>query len=248
MAENTPRIIVEHHGPYRVVGGAPLSRKAPVTSEHGEPLTWQKTRTYNLHGNYALCRCGKSANKPFCDDAHESSGFDGTETADATDFADRAKNYQGTGIVVKDDRALCTHAGFCGSRATNVWRMTRQTEDTAVRAQVIAMVERCPSGALTYSISEGGPDVEPDLTRGIAVTPRRTSVGDWRHSHRAGRRTAFGGPEPGHPVPLRRFQDQATLRRGPHRDRLQGGVVSGGCHKKAETSVPVTWGKAKLTR
>ena len=171
MSENTPKIIVEHHGPYRVVGGVPLSRKAPVTSEHGEPLTWQKTRTYNLHGNYALCRCGKSANKPFCDDAHESSGFDGTETADATDFADRAKSYQGTGIVVKDDRALCTHAGFCGSRATNVWRMTRRTEDTAVRAQVIAMVERCPSGALTYSISQGGPDVEPDLTRGIAVTP-----------------------------------------------------------------------------
>ena len=171
MAENTPRIIVEHHGPYRVVGGVPLSRKAPVTSEHGEPLTWQKTRTYNLHGNYALCRCGKSANKPFCDDAHESSGFDGTETADATDFADRAKSYQGTGIAVKDDRALCTYAGFCGSRATNVWRMTRQTEDTAVRAQVIAMVERCPSGALTYSIIEGGPDVEPDLSKGVAVTP-----------------------------------------------------------------------------
>ena len=39
-------------------------------------------------------------------------GFDGTETADATDFADRARSYQGTGIVVKDDRALCTHAGL----------------------------------------------------------------------------------------------------------------------------------------
>jgi CDGSH-type Zn-finger protein len=171
MAENTPKIIVEHHGPYRVVGGVPLSRKAPVTSEHGEPLTWQKTRTYNLHGNYALCRCGKSSNKPFCDDAHESGGFDGTETAATTDFAERAKNYLGTGIVVKDDRALCTHAGFCGTRVTNVWKMTRLAEDTAVRAQVIAMVERCPSGALTYSVAEAEPDVEPDLSGGIAVTP-----------------------------------------------------------------------------
>jgi hypothetical protein len=49
--------------------------------------------------------------------------------------------------------------------------MTRQTEDTAVRAQVIAMVERCPSGALTYSVAEAEPDVEPDLSGGIAVTP-----------------------------------------------------------------------------
>ncbi len=171
MAENTPKIVVEHHGPYRVLGGVPLSRKVPVTSEYGEPLTWQKTRIYNLHGNYALCRCGKSSNKPFCDDAHESGGFDVTETADTTNFADRAKNYPGTGIVVKDDRALCAHGGFCGSRATNVWRMTRNTEDTAVRAQVIAMVERCPSGALTYSITEDGPEIEPDLSQGIAVTP-----------------------------------------------------------------------------
>ena len=171
MAENDSRIVVEHHGPYRVVGGIPLSRKTPVTTEHGEPITWQKTRTYNLHGNYALCRCGKSSNKPFCDDAHESGGFDGTETADAGSFSERSKSYSGTGIVVKDDRTLCTHAGFCGTRATNLWRMIRQTEDTAVRAQVIAMVERCPSGALTYSITEGGPDVEPDLPQGIAVTP-----------------------------------------------------------------------------
>lgn len=171
MAENSPQIIVEHHGPYRVVGRLTLSRKAPVLSEHGEPLTWQKTRTYNLQGNYALCRCGKSSNKPFCDDAHESGGFDGTETTDTSSFAERAKSYPGTGITVKDDRSLCTHAGFCGTRATNVWRMTRQTEDTAVRAQVIAMVERCPSGALTYSIAEGGPDVEPDLPQGVSVTP-----------------------------------------------------------------------------
>ncbi len=171
MAENSPKIIVEHHGPYRVVGGVSLSRKSPVMSERGEPLTWQKTRTYNLQRNYALCRCGKSSNKPFCDDAHESGGFDGTETADTSSFAERAKSYPGTGIVVKDDRSLCTHAGFCGTRATNVWRMTRQTEDTGVRAQVIAMVERCPSGALTYSIAQDGPDVEPDLPQGISVTP-----------------------------------------------------------------------------
>lgn len=28
--------------------------------------------------NVALCRCGDSAKKPFCDGAHRDSGFDGT--------------------------------------------------------------------------------------------------------------------------------------------------------------------------
>ncbi|MFT4745232.1 MAG: CDGSH-type Zn-finger protein [Nitriliruptoraceae bacterium] len=33
-------------------------------------------------GNVALCRCGASANKPFCDGGHTSDGFESTVTAD----------------------------------------------------------------------------------------------------------------------------------------------------------------------
>ena len=31
--------------------------------------------------NVALCRCGASANKPFCDGAHKAQGFQASETA-----------------------------------------------------------------------------------------------------------------------------------------------------------------------
>ncbi|MEO9237582.1 MAG: CDGSH iron-sulfur domain-containing protein, partial [Jatrophihabitantaceae bacterium] len=97
--------------------------------------------------------------------------FDGTETATTEPYAARAKDLGGTGITVTDDRAICEHAGFCGNKQTNVWTMVRDasTEDSIARAQLMAMVERCPSGALTYRLAEEGPAIEPDLRREIGV-------------------------------------------------------------------------------
>ncbi len=140
-------------------------------SEHGEPLTWEKEDVFPNREVYRLCRCGRSSIKPFCDGAHESTGFEGTETADTGSIADRQKVFQGQNIVVKDDRSLCDHAGFCGNQVTNVWKMIEQTGDTRVRAQIMAMVERCPSGALSYALETDGDIVEPDLPKEVSVTP-----------------------------------------------------------------------------
>jgi hypothetical protein len=39
------------------------------------------------------------------------------------------------------------------------------------------MIERCPSGAYTYSIEEGQPEIEPDLPQQVAVTTEITDQG-----------------------------------------------------------------------
>ena len=169
-SEDAPRIIIKRNGPYIVRGNVPLVEKSPVMSEFGEPLTWVKGQVLRSGGNYALCRCGKSGNKPFCDDTHEDLGFEGTESSDHGPTANRQKTYVGTNISIKDDRSLCTHAGFCGTQITNIWKMIEQTDDTAIRSQVIAMVERCPSGALEYSIEPYAQSIEPDLPVGVSVT------------------------------------------------------------------------------
>ncbi len=164
------RIRILPDGPYVVEGGVPLAWKVPVHTEHGEPIAWQGGPALQPPGTiYPLCRCGGSANKPFCDGTHNRNGFDGTETADAGPRPERVKTYEGTGIVVQDDRSICEHAGFCGNRLTNVWKMVGDTADTQVRAQVVAMIERCPSGALTYALVPGAADVEPDLARKVNV-------------------------------------------------------------------------------
>ncbi len=171
MPENLQKITVESNGPYRVQGDIPLVRKSPIMSEHGEPLTWKKEEQIRAPSVFFLCRCGQSRNKPFCDDSHEDISFDGSEAADTGPISDRESNFEGTGITVKDDRSLCMHAGFCGTRITNVWKMIQETEDTQIRAQVMAMIERCPSGALSYSVPPEGEVVEPDLPKEVAITP-----------------------------------------------------------------------------
>jgi len=171
MADNERKVIVQPNGPYIVQRGIPLVRKSPVMSEHGEPLTWKKGETLTIQSNYLLCRCGKSSEKPFCDGTHSWDKFDGTETADTGSTESRTANYEGTKFVLKNDSSLCMHAGFCGNEITSVWKMLSETDDSRVRGQLMAMVERCPSAALSYSLEPDEDNIEPDLPVEISVTP-----------------------------------------------------------------------------
>jgi CDGSH-type Zn-finger protein len=172
------KIVVTTDGPYIVHGSIPLVHKIQVVSEYGEPLTWKTGTIYDTPWVYELCRCGQSRFPPFCDVSHALFDFDGTECADTRPTARRQVDYPGgTGIVVRRDVSLCMEAGFCGNRFTNIEKMVAHTDNPQVRARVIAMIERCPSGSYVYSLQDGRDDIEPDLPRQIAVTTEITSQG-----------------------------------------------------------------------
>jgi CDGSH-type Zn-finger protein len=66
------KITVRKNGPYRVEGDLASLK---LVDADGNP--------YDLTGKpgISLCRCGHSANKPFCDGAHKTSGFVAEEMA-----------------------------------------------------------------------------------------------------------------------------------------------------------------------
>ena len=165
------QIAIADGGPYLVSGGVPITSKAPIMSEHGEPLTWKTTTAdaAEIKGRVALCRCGASDNKPYCDGSHARVEWDGTDNAPDGAYDERAKSYGGEGFEVFDDRPICVHAGFCGNRVTNVWKMAAKADVSRIRAEAMSMVERCPSGALTYAVD--GETNEPDLPSEVAVIP-----------------------------------------------------------------------------
>jgi CDGSH-type Zn-finger protein len=169
MAEQEQKITVRPHGPYVVRGQIPLVRKSQVETEFGEPYDWKQESALDTTETYRLCRCGRSENELFCDSTHTLVLFDGEETADTGPISSREKVFKGDDVVVKDDHSLCAHAGYCGTRFTNIWKMLEESGDPEVRDKIKVMVDLCPSGTLAHALDESSEVVEPELPREVGV-------------------------------------------------------------------------------
>jgi CDGSH-type Zn-finger protein len=166
LGKNKLRIKVVQNGPYIVSGGVPLTIQQILLDADGECHGWQEMKQFPDLKIYSLCRCGKSRNKPYCDDSHKS-GFDGNETAGYASYAELSKTYIGEKIDLTDAKSLCMHAGFC-DRAGGIWNLVKQSDNLEARKTAIEESCDCPSGRLVTWDKTGNP-IEPNFKSSISI-------------------------------------------------------------------------------
>jgi CDGSH-type Zn-finger protein/truncated hemoglobin YjbI len=138
MENSRPGIMTAKNGPYLV------TKPAAVRDHLGQALT--------LPPQLALCRCGASALKPFCDGAHATSGF--TDGKDPKRVPDQRDEYPGEQVTIFDNRGICQHSGLCTDRLSTAFRTGADpfvAPSGARMDELVRAVRACPSGALSLA-------------------------------------------------------------------------------------------------
>ncbi|MCD1295038.1 iron-binding protein [Methanocella sp. CWC-04] len=172
------KVVVTKDGPYLVTGGLPLAKEIIVTDDHGVPLEWSKGEEFPVQETYALCRCGQSKNKPYCDGTHTETGFNGTESASGKKYLELANKIPGPGVDLTDAPELCAMARFC-HRAGGIWDLVKFTDDPEIRELAIKIAGNCPSGRLVMWDKTTGKPIEPKFVPSVSLVegPKEEALG-----------------------------------------------------------------------
>jgi len=158
---------ITKNGPYLVSGGVPLSEQMMCIDSEGQCHGWKEGKKYPVQENYALCRCGQSHNKPFCDGTHNKVQFDGTEEAARSTYVEQASEIVGPGLKLTDAQELCAGARFC-HRAGGTWALAKQSGDPDAKQKAIEEACDCPSGRLVAR-EKNGKAIEPAFKPSIGL-------------------------------------------------------------------------------
>jgi len=166
--KDAPRIKVTKDGPIIVSGNIPLGEEYIVYGPDGEPASWRQGPSLGHKETYALCRCGASKHKPFCDGSHLEAGLDVTETAPRGEDHKHVEKTTGPGVDLTWCVELCVAARFCHA-GKDAWGYAAASDNPEDRAKAIEEAGNCPSGSLVAWDKDSAAAIEPAYRPGISL-------------------------------------------------------------------------------
>ena len=106
---NQIAITVTEKGPYLVTGNPPLAMQFIMPDSEGESWYFQEGRHFSTEKEpTALCRCGLSRSKPYCDGSHLKEEWDSAITSGEDRIMDEVEITEGQRVTLNDnEKILC---------------------------------------------------------------------------------------------------------------------------------------------
>lgn len=160
-------IVVLKNGPYVVRGTPPLHTQTIERNEQGQSWSYRQGRAFEVKDKTALCRCGQSRNKPYCDGTHAKVEVDLEETASFEPMLNGAQEIDGPRYALTDNEKYCAYARFCDN-GERIWNEVQMSGEKHAEL-AIYMAHQCPSGRLLVWDRTTGDPVEKPLPVSLSL-------------------------------------------------------------------------------